>query len=214
MKLLKKDLNKEFKIVEIFRTVEGEGSWVGLPVVFIRLEGCNLRCPWCDTTYSYDGKSFKILGLDQILNEIKKYNIKRVCITGGEPFFTENLDILVNFLLENKYTVFIETNGTLFNENIDYNNKNLYIVCSPKPPSYFINPNLVPYISEFKFVIDDFITLQNIKEVIKFNKNIILQPQSNLPDKVKKAIDLQDKLLSFGIESRVIPQCHKILGLP
>ncbi|HEV08783.1 MAG TPA: 7-carboxy-7-deazaguanine synthase QueE, partial [Sulfurihydrogenibium azorense] len=133
---MKKDLLKEeFKVVEIFRTVEGEGRWVGLPVVFIRLEGCNLRCSWCDTTYSYDGKSYTVKNLYDILSQVKQYNLKRVCITGGEPFMTENLDVLVKVLLDEGFYVFIETNGTMWNEKFrEIKKDNLYITCSPKPP--------------------------------------------------------------------------------
>jgi organic radical activating enzyme len=220
MKLLKKDLSKEsFKIVEIFRTVEGEGRWVGLPVVFIRLEGCNLRCSWCDTTYSYDGKNYTIKNLNDILNEVRQYNLKRVCITGGEPFMTENLDILTESLLNEGYHVFIETNGTLWNEKFkDLKHEKLYITCSPKPPFYFVNKELIPYINELKFVVDENLSINHIlkPEFIKLIKDdlIVLQPEGNKPQMVKKALYLQEELLKFGIESRIIPQCHKVLGLP
>lgn len=220
MKLLKKDLSKEtFRVVEIFRTVEGEGRWVGLPVVFIRLEGCNLRCSWCDTTYSYDGKSYTIKSLEEIIQEIKQFNLKRVCITGGEPFITENLDILTQSLLNEGYYVFIETNGTLWNEKFkELKNEKLYITCSPKPPFYFVNKNLIPYINELKFVVDENLSINHIikPEFVELIKNdiVVLQPESNKPQMVKKALELQDELLKLGIESRIIPQCHKVLGLP
>ncbi len=226
MKSLKKNRNekgnttaKKIKVVEIFRTVEGEGNWVGLPVSFIRLEGCNLRCPWCDTPYSYDGKSFQELTLEEIFNKVNAFGLKRVCITGGEPFLTEELPELIGVFLKEGYKVLIETNGTLWNERIkDVFSENLFIVCSPKPPSYVINKDLIPFISELKFVIDDTIRFENIyrEEIIPIlnSKNIILQPESNLTDRVEKALSIQDKLLKKGIESRVIPQCHKVLGLP
>ncbi|MGC8868270.1 MAG: 7-carboxy-7-deazaguanine synthase QueE [Sulfurihydrogenibium sp.] len=220
MKSLKKDLLKEeFKVVEIFRTVEGEGRWVGLPVVFIRLEGCNLRCSWCDTTYSYDGKSYTVKNLYDILSQVKQYNLKRVCITGGEPFMTENLDVLVKVLLDEGFYVFIETNGTMWNEKFrEIKKDNLYITCSPKPPFYFVNKNILPYISELKFVVDENLSVNHIikpefTEILK-NDIIVLQPESNKPEMVEKALKIQDELLKLGIESRIIPQCHKVLGLP
>jgi len=220
MKSLKKDLLKEeFKVVEIFRTVEGEGRWVGLPVVFIRLEGCNLRCSWCDTTYSYDGKSYTVKNLYDILSQVKQYNLKRVCITGGEPFMTENLDVLVKTLLDEGFFVFIETNGTMWNEKFrEIKKDNLYITCSPKPPFYFVNKNILPYISELKFVVDENLSVNHIikpefTEILK-NDIIVLQPESNKPEMVEKALKIQDELLKLGIESRIIPQCHKVLALP
>ncbi|MGC9187891.1 MAG: 7-carboxy-7-deazaguanine synthase QueE, partial [Sulfurihydrogenibium sp.] len=211
MKSLKKDLLKEeFKVVEIFRTVEGEGRWVGLPVVFIRLEGCNLRCSWCDTTYSYDGKSYTLKNLYDILSQVKQYNLKRVCITGGEPFMTENLDVLVKVLLDEGFYVFIETNGTMWNEKFrEIKKDNLYITCSPKPPFYFVNKNILPYISELKFVVDENLSVNHIikpefTEILK-NDIIVLQPESNKPEMVEKALKIQDELLKLGIESRIIP---------
>ncbi len=207
------------KVVEIFRTVEGEGKWVGLPVAFIRLEGCNLRCEWCDTPYSYDGKSFREISVEALVDEIENFGLKRVCITGGEPFLTSQLPNLVESLLEKEYTVLIETNGTLWNENIgNMKTDNLHITCSPKPPSYFIHPQLLPYITELKFVVDKHIKLENIlnektEKIIK-NDFIVLQPESNKKEMVEKALKIQEELLKKGIESRIIPQCHKVLGLP
>lgn len=218
MKLLKKDLYK-FRVVEIFRSVEGEGRWVGLPVVFVRLEGCNLRCSWCDTTYSYDGESFIEIDLDTIVEKVKSYNIRRVCITGGEPFFSENLHILVKRFIAENLTVFIETNGTLWNENLENLDwSKIYITCSPKPPFYFVHKKLLPHISELKFVIDENIEISDIvkPEYIDILKNdtIVLQPESNKREMVEKALNIQDQLLKVGVESRIIPQCHKVLNLP
>ena len=224
MKLMKESFteikeNEKFRVVEIFRTVEGEGRWVGLPITFLRLEGCNLRCEWCDTTYSYDGISFKEYSLNELIEKVEEFGLKRVCITGGEPFYSQNLPVLVEEFLKRDYKVFIETNGTLWLPKIkEIFNENLYITCSPKPPFYFVHPELIPFISELKFVVDNYITVKNIinpnLEKLLKNDVIVLQPESNLPERVKKALEIQDELLKIGIESRIIPQCHKVLGLP
>ncbi len=222
MKLKEKLLTETeeiFKVVEIFRTVEGEGRWVGLPITFLRLEGCNLRCEWCDTTYSYDGVSYKEYSLNELLKKVESFGLKRLCITGGEPFLSKNLPILVKEFLKRDYKVFIETNGTLWLPEIkDIYNENLYITCSPKPPIYYVHPELVPFVSELKFVVDKNLKIENILnpnlEHLLKNDIIVLQPESNLPDRVEKALDIQDQLLKRGIESRIIPQCHKVLGLP
>lgn len=218
MRLLKKDQLK-LRVVEIFRSVEGEGKWVGLPAVFIRLEGCNLRCSWCDTSYFYDGKTYTELDIQQIIHRLQQYKTNRVCITGGEPFFSQNLYQLVVALINNGYSVFIQTNGTLWDERFDNINwEKVYITCSPKPPFYFVHTGLIPHIHELKFVVDEKIKLtdivrQEFKDIL--NKDIlILQPEGNRKEMVEKALKLQDQLLNLGIESRVIPQCHKILCLP
>ena len=75
------------KINEIFYSIQGEGYWTGLPNIFIRLTGCNLRCRYCDTTYAYkDGEEMSI---SQIIEVIKKYPCEYVCITGGEPLIND-----------------------------------------------------------------------------------------------------------------------------
>ncbi|RUM59732.1 MAG: 7-carboxy-7-deazaguanine synthase QueE [Persephonella sp.] len=209
-----------FNIVEIFYSVEGEGSFVGYPTVFVRLEGCNLRCEWCDTTYSYDGKTFKQLSLKKIIEEIKKYRTKRVCITGGEPLLTKNVDTLIKAVVKEGYYLIIETNGTVFNNRVEEALKsvypNFYLVVSPKPEvKYNINQSLLKYINEFKFVVDEYITL---KDILKYEslyklKPLILQPERNKKEFIKKALKLQEELLKKDIEARVIPQCQKFMGL-
>ena len=73
-------------LVEIFETVEGEGTGAGFPTVFVRLYGCNLRCVWCDTPYSYaPAKPERTLTIAEIVDEVRKYGARRICLTGGEP---------------------------------------------------------------------------------------------------------------------------------
>ncbi len=209
-----------FNVVEIFYSVEGEGSFIGYPTVFVRLEGCNLRCEWCDTTYSYDGKTFKQLSLKKIIDEIKKYKAKRVCITGGEPLLNKNVDTLIKTVVKEGYYLIIETNGTVFNNIVEEALKsvypNFYLVVSPKPEvKYDINKSLLKYINEFKFVVDKYITLKDIlkyKNLYKL-KPLILQPESNKKKFIKKALKLQEELLDKDIEARVIPQCQKFMGV-
>ena len=99
------------KINEIFYSMQGEGSWVGLPNIFIRTTGCNLRCSFCDTTYAY------IHGMEmdvkEVVDEIQKYPCNYVCITGGEPLLHEETVELLDVLLQKKYVVCVETNGSV-----------------------------------------------------------------------------------------------------
>ncbi|MGV7221026.1 MAG: radical SAM protein [Nitrospinales bacterium] len=99
------------KINEIFKSIQGESSFSGLPCIFIRLTGCNLRCGYCDTEYAfYDGKNISI---DEVLNTIAPYKIKLVEITGGEPLLQEEVYPLMDRLLEKGYQVLVETGGSL-----------------------------------------------------------------------------------------------------
>ena len=97
------------KINEIFLSIQGESSSVGLPTIFVRFTGCNLRCSYCDTTYAYnDGLN---MSLDDIMNKIDALGYKRVCLTGGEPLLQEDIQSLIDRL--NGYDVSIETNGSV-----------------------------------------------------------------------------------------------------
>ena len=96
---------------EIFKSIQGESSHTGLPCIFIRLTGCNLRCTWCDTEYAfYDGKA---MSAEDILKTIAPYEVRLVEITGGEPLLQEEVYPLMQTLLDNDYRVLLETSGAV-----------------------------------------------------------------------------------------------------
>ena len=98
-------------VTEIFAGIQGETSFSGLPFVFVRLTGCNLRCRYCDTTYAYDsGNEFS---LDEILSRVAAFGLSRVCITGGEPMLQKDTPVLARELLDRGQQVLIETNGAI-----------------------------------------------------------------------------------------------------
>ncbi len=99
------------RLTEIYCSVQGESTWAGLPCVFIRLARCNLRCRWCDTTYSFHGGEKQTLGA--ILDAVGDYNVPLVEITGGEPLAQKECVPLAELLVEAGYTVLIETSGSL-----------------------------------------------------------------------------------------------------
>jgi len=97
------------RICEIFYSIAGESTDAGRPCVFIRFTGCNLRCNWCDTKYSYrEGKDLEI---DRIVAEASSYGCKFICLTGGEPLM-RNLKALVRSLQRESFEIQIETNGS------------------------------------------------------------------------------------------------------
>lgn len=104
-------------LVEIFETVEGEGTRAGFPTVFVRLFGCNLRCTWCDTTYSYAPyKPEMTLSIEEIVERVSAYSSKHVCLTGGEPLLYGRKSLaLVNAIasIPGMRDVHIETNGAM-----------------------------------------------------------------------------------------------------
>ena len=108
--------SKMLKVNEIYLSVQGESSYTGLPCVFIRLTGCNLRCIWCDTAYAfYEGKSMSI---DEIVGKVKIFGVKLIEITGGEPLMQENVYPLMNGLIEKGFQVLLETGGSLSLEKV------------------------------------------------------------------------------------------------
>ena len=104
------------KINEIYLSVQGESTHTGLPCIFIRLTGCNLRCSWCDTAYAFhEGKNMSI---DEILQKVENFGIHLVEITGGEPLMQDNVYTLMRRLIENGYKVMLETGGSISLERV------------------------------------------------------------------------------------------------
>jgi 7-carboxy-7-deazaguanine synthase len=97
-------------INEIFYSIQGEGRLMGLPTIFIRTTGCNLRCSYCDTTYAYDEGSEK--SITEILKNISRYKCQNVCVTGGEPLIQQNIYCLLQNLSKQNYHICLETNGS------------------------------------------------------------------------------------------------------
>jgi 7-carboxy-7-deazaguanine synthase len=102
------------RITEIFFSVQGESTFAGRPCSFVRLTGCNLRCVWCDSEYTFTGGT--TMTLDQILEEVHRHPTKLVEITGGEPLLQKGAPVLAQRLLDEGYTVLCETSGE---RNID-----------------------------------------------------------------------------------------------
>jgi len=97
------------RITEIFHSIQGESSWSGLPCTFVRLTGCPLRCVWCDTEYAFHGGTPRTL--EEIVEEVRSIGTSLVEITGGEPLAHPNAFVLTKRLLDEGFTVLVETSG-------------------------------------------------------------------------------------------------------
>lgn len=103
--------SEELRINEIFFSLQGESSRVGLPTVFVRLTGCPLRCGYCDTAYAFhEGKTRMIA---DVLVDVAKYKTTYVCVTGGEPLAQKNCLTLLSRLCDSGYSVSLETSGAI-----------------------------------------------------------------------------------------------------
>ena len=206
------------KISEIFYSIEGEGIEVGRPEIFIRLTGCNLRCTWCDTKYALEnGKEMDIM---EIIREVSRYPCKNISITGGEPLLQKKeLSELVRQLKGLGYWIQINTNGTIFDEEIFDLADLISMDC--KCPSSGMESDLevlrktkdsFDSKSQFKFVISNEKDYRYAKNVVltslKSGANIVFQPEwSNR----KFTGELVDLIKRDNLDVRMILQQQKVI---
>ncbi len=201
------------KINEIYYSIQGEGLWIGLPNIFIRTTGCNLRCSYCDTKYAYyDGKELKI---ENIIKDIKKYQCRYICITGGEPLIQDGIYELIDCLFDMKYKICIETNGSISIKKL-LKNKELLVSLDIKCPSsnmhelnFLENITYLKKTDQLKFVIldkKDYNYAKKILEKYKPDCNIFFQPVWNSDPRYLANWIISDKLIV-----RLGLQLHKIV---
>lgn len=153
-KYVRDDPGTLLQVKSVFHTIQGEGPFCGTPAVFIRLAGCNLQCPGCDTDYTSNRFTASPQTLYDMVAEMQRGEL--VVITGGEPF-RQNISVLTHLLLQNGYYVQIETNGTLpppeyFITSKDINARDgVYVVCSPKTGK--VNPVIAAIACCYKYVL-------------------------------------------------------------
>lgn len=102
------------RVVEIFKSIDGEGKRAGLPTTFVRLAGCNLRCEYCDTTYALDASCAQQMSADEIIEECKKLGVSSITLTGGEPLVHPHvITLLAEMNKTHLFDINVETNGTV-----------------------------------------------------------------------------------------------------
>ena len=145
------------RITEIFHSVQGESTWAGLPCTFVRLTGCPLRCTWCDTAYAFHGG--ERMTLDAIVERVRELGTSLVEVTGGEPLAHPNAFPLVARLLDDGYTVLVETSGAFNVEPLD---RRAHVIMDLKCPgsgetmrNLYQNLDHLGARDEVKFVIKD-----------------------------------------------------------
>jgi 7-carboxy-7-deazaguanine synthase len=201
------------KINEIYYSIQGEGILIGLPSVFIRTSGCNLRCKWCDTKYAYE--KGEEMDSKHIQNHIAIYQSKYICITGGEPLEQDDMGPLIDLLIEEGYSICLETNGSKSIEGLPKKD-NLIISLDIKCPSsemqekmYFSNLEMLEPKDQLKFVISDEKDYEYAKGILDkyFPKcNVIMMPVYG-----KDIKSLADWVLRDNLYARVLPQLHKMI---
>lgn len=222
-------------VMEIYRSVQGEGILMGVPTTFVRFFACNLRCSWCDTKYSWsirEGGTWESLPPETIAEQIHELGARHVVLTGGEPMLQKDLAQLARILKDQGHHLTIETNTTIFRAGtiplID-----LWSL-SPKLPSagedYLNHPVIAQFLAtlrpdqqQWKFVLRDDADEQRLRALLlqyplfaEHRPPIILQPEGDAatPDYPAALERLAERVRAPFWDTynvRVLPQLHVII---
>ncbi|MHB8055894.1 MAG: 7-carboxy-7-deazaguanine synthase QueE [Candidatus Aminicenantales bacterium] len=201
------------KIAEIFAGVQGEGLRLGRPAIFVRLAGCNLRCPFCDTKYARRGG--RPMTIDAVAADVghrrRTWPAGWICLTGGEPF-TQPIGPLINRFHDDGLQVQVETNGSIF-QDVGFD----WATISPKPPRYEVAPEFPGRAREVKLVVSKELNLAAVRRVrmlFPAGLPVFLQPESNRAESRAKALRLLRRSLEEGLgDIRLGIQLHRFFGL-
>ena len=216
------------RLTEIFYSLQGEALTSGLPTIFVRLTGCPLRCVYCDTEYAFTGGERQ--SLETIIETIKSYPCKRICLTGGEPLAQPNAIALMKRLLSDGYEISLETAGALTVANVP---KAVSKVMDLKTPSsgevdknLWSNLDHLTQHDQIKFVImnrEDYDWAKTKLSEHKLNKlvdTVWFSPMFNVaedidddvsPDVPVLARELAEWMLADALPVRFQLQLHKII---
>ncbi len=199
---------------EIFRSIQGESSRSGRPCVFVRLTACNLRCVWCDTAYAFE--EGKPISVSQIIEQIDRWNIPYVLVTGGEPLLQPGVHDLIADLLDQGREVAVETGGSLDISPVD---RRATIVMDLKCPgsgmvgeNNWLNLDRLKPGDEVKFVLADRAdyewTVRTIREHRLTERfGVLLSPVHD----VLHPRDVAEWMLSDQLNARLQLQIHKYI---
>ena len=211
------------RVTEIFHSIQGESTWAGLPCTFIRLTGCPLRCVWCDTEYAFHGG--EKVALDDIVAQVRTIGAQLVEITGGEPLVHPLAFRLATRLLDEGFTVLVETSGAVDVEPLDSRaHKIMDLKC---PGSGEVDKNLWSNLDhltvrdEVKFVVKDREDYEWTRSVIRDRKLVTMVDEGRLNALLVSPVwgesdplSLAEWILEDGLPVRLQVQIHKIIWDP
>lgn len=188
------------KIIEIFQSIDGEvnGFFQAGLTIFVRTAGCNLNCDYCDTQYAQD----EIMGtnwtIKQVLDRISELQIPKVTIAGGEPLLQSDIYILMNRLLELKYKISVETNGTIQIPKYWLEEKNISWILDYKLQyrekmneenyRYLLPKDWVKFVLHFPSQINEVLNIKNKMVDMGCKANFAISPESKKYEKIKNVI--------------------------
>lgn len=202
------------RITEIFYSLQGEASRVGLPTVFVRLTGCPLRCRWCDTTYSFTGG--EAANIASVLAEVAKYPAHQVCVTGGEPLAQKECLPLLVALCDAGYDVSLETSGALDISAVDSRVARIMDLKAPasgeSAKNRWANLELLNERDEIKIVIAAREDYEWARAVLRERQLDARCPVLFSPAQGQiEPVDLASWILEDGLNVRFQLQLHKLL---
>jgi 7-carboxy-7-deazaguanine synthase len=204
----------QLRITEIFFSLQGETSRVGLPTVFIRLTGCPLRCTYCDTAYAFAGG--QNMSLANILREVAGYVPRYVTVTGGEPLAQKNCPLLLRALCDAGYEVSLETGGALDISTVDARVMRVVDIKTPASgeveKNLWSNLQLLTAHDEIKFVLCDEADYQWAKKMLLQHRlaekcPVLFSPAHG----TLNATQLAEWILRDRLPVRMQVQLHKLL---
>jgi len=202
------------RITEIFYSLQGESTFVGLPTVFIRLTGCPLRCQYCDTTYAFKGG--KHWTVDEILQEVRRYNTPYICVTGGEPLAQPQCLGLLETLCNAGLRVSLETSGALDISQVDPRVVRVMDIKTPdsneSERNLWSNLDSLNQQDQLKFVICSRDDYEWSRQQVKDRNLMDICPVLFSPSHQEvPAADLADWILADQLHVRYQLQLHKVL---
>ena len=204
----------QLRITEIFYSLQGETSRVGLPTVFVRLTGCPLRCTYCDTAYAFTGG--QNASVADILRQVAEFSPGYVTVTGGEPLAQKNCLLLLRALCDAGYEVSLETGGALDISAVDSRVKRVVDIKTPASgevgKNLWENLELLTHHDEIKFVVCDEHDYQWAKKILLEHHltgkcPVLLSPAHGTLD----ATQLAEWILRDRLPVRLQVQLHKLL---
>lgn len=212
------------RLNELFLSIQGETSTAGLPTIFVRFTGCNLRCTYCDTKYSYfEGDTITPVG---VMEKIRELKVKRVCLTGGEPLIQprQEMQLLLDMLAAEGYEVSIETDGSIDISKFRMHESQRFIVDMKVPSSgmsdkmYLENlRHIVPHRDEIKFVVGNRADYEWCLQLISTHGLDPAKGYLLVFSPIYREIDLEQLvnwILEDELDARFQVQLHKIVWDP
>jgi 7-carboxy-7-deazaguanine synthase len=207
-------LTRTLRVTEIFYSLQGETSRVGLPTVFVRLTGCPLRCGYCDTEYAFEGGT--TMAISAILCEVAHYDSRYVTLTGGEPLAQKNCLALLAALCDREYSVSLETSGALDVSRVDSRVSKILDIKTPgsgeAQKNHWDNLEYLTPEDEIKFVICDETDYRWAREQLVERRLHTLCPVLFSPSyRDLPAAQLAEWILRDRLRVRMQIQLHKAL---